>query len=102
MLAAISRHSALRILVSRALVLFVLVTILSAASQVDSPIGVVLLVALLGWIDLRRRRESLFWANLGYNVGQTTGVVAAVALAGTIFVTAVARPLVESVMQNAR
>jgi len=102
MVTALSRHTALRILVGRALLLFVLVTIVMIALDVDSPVGVVLLVAVLGWIDLRRRREALFWANLGYSVWLTTGVFAAVAIAGETVFAAVVRPLIGSTIHLGR
>ena len=82
--------------------MFVLVTIVMTALRVDSPVGVILLVACLGWIDVRRRRESLFWANLGYSVWLTTGVFAAVAVVGeTLFATLV-RPLLGSAFLHGR
>ena len=102
MLTALTQHAALRILMGRALWLLVLLTIVMTAVRVDSPVGVVLLVAILGWIDVQRRRESLFWANLGYSVWMTTGVFAAVAACGaTVFATTLS-PLLRSVLPHAR
>lgn len=102
MLAAISRHYALRILISRALVLFVLITLIVSAFRIDSPLGVVLLVAALGWVDLRRRRELLFWANLGYGAAHTTAVFGGVALACETLFAVVLRPMIATAIQNAR
>lgn len=99
---ALSRHLALHVLVNRALLLLVLVTILVSALGIDSPLAVVLLVAVLGWIDLRRRHELLFWGNLGYGVWQTTGVVATVALAGEMLFVIVLRPTIVSAVQSWR
>ena len=102
MLSAISRHQSLNILIIRAMVLFVLIHLIVASLRISTPIGVILLVAALGFIDLRRRREALFWANLGYSMWQTTGVFAGVALAGETIVSIVIQPLVHSMMPNAR
>ena len=102
MLAALSRHYVLRVLISRALVIFVLVTLVVSALRIDLSLGVVLLVGVLGWIDVRRRHESLFWANLGYGAWQTTGVFFAVAIAGETIVATIIQPLVESAFRSAR
>ena len=102
MLATLSRHQSLRILIVRALVLFVLIRVLVSPLRIDTPIGVVLLVAALGWIDLRRRHESLFWANLGYSTWQTTGVFAGVALVSETLVSIVVEPLVQLLTRLAR
>ncbi|MEP6833986.1 MAG: hypothetical protein ABJB74_11350 [Gemmatimonas sp.] len=86
MLTALTRHAALKVLMLRAIVLFLLVTLVVSALRIDSPVGVVLLLAALGWVDLQRRHESLFWSNLGYSAWQTIGVVVSVGVvAETLF-----------------
>ena len=99
---SLSQHTALRIIVGRALLLFVLVTIVMSTLSIESPLGVVPLVSCLGWIDLRRRRESLFWANLGYSAWLTTGVFAASALVGRTLFAVLVRPLVGSLTELGR
>jgi hypothetical protein len=48
----------------------------------DNPLGVVLLSIVLGYVDLRRRGEAIFWGNLGYSPGFICALFAAVAIAG--------------------
>ncbi|MCE9601620.1 MAG: hypothetical protein K8S21_05310 [Gemmatimonadetes bacterium] len=50
----------------------------------DSPVGIVLLVTVLGAIDLRRRGESMLWANLGFPLMAIWGVFGAVAISGEL------------------
>jgi len=57
---------------------------LVGAETPDSPAGIVLLVAVLGAIDMRRRGESMLWSNLGYPPLATAGVFGAVALSGEL------------------
>lgn len=71
----------LRILVLRALVGYPLVRMMllvivalvregagrGVADGLESPVGVVLLAMVLGAVDVRRRGESILWANLGYS-----------------------------------
>lgn len=54
------------------------------AASPDSPAGIVLLVMVLGAIDIRRRGESLLWANLGYSTMVTWGLFGAIALSGEL------------------
>lgn len=94
MRSALQRFEPLMPLAIRALILYVLLRLLlggiSAAStslgvvSPDSPAGIVLLVAVLGAIDLRRRGESVLWANLGYSLMATWGVFGAVAVSGEL------------------
>lgn len=91
---AMQRFEPLKPLVVRAFILYALLRLLlggiSAAgtrlgvASPDSPVGIVLLVAVLGAIDLRRRGESMLWANLGYPLMATWGVFGAVALSGEL------------------
>lgn len=49
-----------------------------------NPLGVVLIAAALGAADLRRRRETLLWANLGCPPIALPLLVAAVAAVGEL------------------
>lgn len=51
-----------------------------AADGLDSPAGIVALATVLGAIDIRRRGETLLWANLGYPPVLAPGCFGAVAL----------------------
>lgn len=88
----------LRILVLRALVVYPLTRALllviaalvdvfagrGATAGIESPVGVVLLTTALGQADIRRRRESVLWANLGYSPVDAPGLFGAVALLGEL------------------
>ena len=84
----------LRPLALRAAILYVLLRLLLAAVSAigagsdapsfDSPFGIVLLVTALGAIDIRRRGESMLWANLGYPTFVLWGIFGAVALVGEL------------------
>jgi hypothetical protein len=88
----------LRILVLRALVGYALLRALlvvvaaildafagrGAGAGLESPVGVVLLAMLLGAADIRRRGESLFWANLGYPPVIAPCLIGGVALSGEL------------------
>lgn len=102
MLAALSRHQPLRILFGRAVVLFVLSTVVVLAFKLDSPAAAALLVPALGWVDIRRRHESIFWANLGYSIWQIVGVFATVAVLCETLVALVLHPLIQGVLATAR
>ena len=92
---AVQRFEPLKPLATRAFILYVLLRLLLGgigaagarlgAASPDSPAGIVLLVAVLGAIDIRRRGESLLWANLGYSTRVTWGLFGAVALSGELF-----------------
>lgn len=84
-------------LLRRAVILYALVrTIIGAlagaaarageAVTAEHPVGIVILVALLGQIDVRRRGERLLWANLGVGLTDVALLFAAVAVAGEWFV----------------
>lgn len=90
MIDTLRRHRPLYVLFARAGVLYLLVrALLTAASAgagadgagFDNPVGIVILVTLLGVIDLRRRNEKMLWSNLAYSGWHTAGVFAA---AGTL------------------
>jgi hypothetical protein len=88
----------LRILVVRALVCYPLLRALlvviaamvemfagsGAGATLDSPLGVVVLAAALGAADIRRRGESVFWANLAYPWFTAPSLFGAVALLGEL------------------
>jgi hypothetical protein len=90
----------LRILALRALVfypllralLFVIAAIVAefagraAADGLESPIGAVLLATALGAVDIRRRGESMFWANLGYSPLVAPSIFGFVALLGELVI----------------
>ena len=100
MLAAFSRHVALAVLLARTLVLFVLVTLAVSALRIDSPVGVVLLTAVLCAVDLRRRRETLFWSSLGYSGWQTTGVMLCVAIVAELLFAATLRAPIQMLLRS--
>jgi hypothetical protein len=91
---ALQRFEPLKPLVIRAAILYALLRVLLGAisaagtrlnlASLDSPVGIVLLVAVLGAIDVRRRGEAMLWANLGYPLMAIRGVFAAVALSGEL------------------
>lgn len=92
------RVAPLRILVLRALVGYPLLRALlvvvagilevfagrGAAAGLESPAGIVLLAIVLGAVDIRRRGESIFWANLGYSPVITPCLFGMVALMGEL------------------
>jgi hypothetical protein len=53
-----------------------------AGSGLESPVGVVLLAAVLGAVDIRRRGEAMLWANLGYSPFVVPGLFGAAAVVG--------------------
>jgi hypothetical protein len=55
-----------------------------ATAGIESPLGVVLLAMALGAADIRRRGESVFWANLGYSSVTTPCLCGMVALLGEL------------------
>ncbi len=87
------RLLALRALVGypllRALVLVIAALLVTFAGEgagdgLESPIGVVILATAVGAADIRRRGESMLWANLGYPRVVTVGIFGVVALLGEI------------------
>jgi hypothetical protein len=54
------------------------------ASGLESPIGVVALAGVLGLVDVRRRGETIFWANLGYSPAVAPSVFGLVAVVGEL------------------
>lgn len=88
----------LRILLLRALVgypllraLLVVVALIvgsvggrGAADGLESPVGVVVLAMVLGAVDIRRRGESILWANLGHSPLIAPCLFGAVALLGEL------------------
>ncbi|MEO7996236.1 MAG: hypothetical protein ABI852_02260 [Gemmatimonadaceae bacterium] len=83
------RHSALRFLVGRAVFLFVLLRIVVTVAKVENPVGMIVLMTVLGAIDTRRRGEFALWSNLGYDRWMTWALYGSVALIGEIIVSAV-------------
>jgi hypothetical protein len=103
MIALTVSRSALRDMIMRAVVLWALLRALVTAVMLmgsvfipvaegttphrasgPSPIAVVILCALLGMIDLRRRHESALWANLGVSSAQLALLFTVTAIAGEI------------------
>ena len=86
----------LRHLLLRAAVLFALLRALllvvgalsarAGAPSADSPLGIVLLTMILGYIDLRRRGEVTLWSNLGFSPVAISGIFASVAAIGEVVV----------------
>lgn len=78
------RALALAVLVKALLLALALFAGLASAApapeRFDGPVGVVLLTAILGAGDIRRRGERLLWANLGYAEAVTTALFAATAI----------------------
>jgi hypothetical protein len=93
-----ARFTPLRVLVLRAAVcylmlralLLVIALLLVAVAgggdvtQLGSPAGVVLVATAVGAVDIRRRGESLFWANLGYSPLVTRGLFGVMAVLGEV------------------
>lgn len=88
----------LRILLVRALVAYPLLRALvavmgaildslaggGAAERLESPLGMVLLCAVVGALDTRRRGERFLWANLGYPSSVAPGLFALAAIVGEL------------------
>lgn len=83
--------AALRALLLRAVVLWILVRLLVGAvgafaadsgQSPDSPLGVVLLCCALGLVDIRRRHERALWANLGISLVAVATIFASIATIG--------------------
>lgn len=97
----LAKHVALQRLVLRGVLLYIplriILSFLGFAARAggmispDHPLGILVMTAVLGGIDLRRRGEAALWSNLGYGVLTTRGVFAAVALAGELLIAAIAR-----------
>jgi hypothetical protein len=62
----------------------------SEGGSADHPLGIVVLVTILGAVDIRRRGEVLFWGNLGFPPVVTSGVFALVALAAEVVLVSLA------------
>lgn len=56
----------------------------SALGSLTNPFGIALLAGALGFTDIVRRGERLFWANLGYPALAVPAVIAAVATLGEL------------------
>lgn len=50
----------------------------------DNPVGIIILGAILGTVDLHRRHETMLWANLGYPPTVMAALVGLTAVAGEI------------------
>jgi hypothetical protein len=88
----------LRILLLRALVAYPLLRLLlfvvtaivadiaggSVADGLESPLGVVLLAMALGAVDIRRRGETILWADLGYSPIVAPSLFALTAMLGEL------------------
>jgi hypothetical protein len=96
MLALQPSHAPLRVLVVRAgagyvllrLLLVVVAALLTgfagpeAGDALTSPLGTVLIAAALGHVDVGRRGERIFWANLGYSTLVAPALFGTAAIAG--------------------
>jgi hypothetical protein len=82
----------LRVAARRAIAVYVLTRVsatvlMSAISGLGSqpnPAAFGCLLGIVGFLDVRRRREDVFWQNLGYAPAATSAVFAIVAVAGEI------------------
>jgi hypothetical protein len=95
----------LKILAVRALVGYVLLRLLlvvvaalmaefagrGPADSLQSPTGVVLIAAGVGYIDVRRRGESMLWANLGFAGWTAPALFATAAVVGELALAALRR-----------
>jgi hypothetical protein len=102
MLVSLTRLYPLKVFVPRALASYVLLRALlvvvaallaefagpEAASGLQSPIGVVGIAAAVGYVDVRRRRETILWANLGFSPAVAPAFFASAALLGELLVSA--------------
>jgi ABC-type nitrate/sulfonate/bicarbonate transport system permease component len=84
MVALVFSRSALRVLITRAMVLWALLRALVTAVMLMAstsggaddriagprPLAVVVLCALLGMLDVKRRHETALWINLGISMAQ--------------------------------
>ena len=53
-------------------------------TQLGSPVGIVLVATAVGDVDIRRRGETILWANLGYSPLVTRGIFGAAAILGEV------------------
>ncbi len=90
----ITAHRPLFAFVRRAAVLYVVLRVLIAAFSAavveqggvpaDDPFVVILLAAALAIVDVRRRREGVLWANLGYSPWLLASIAGAIASVGEL------------------
>lgn len=88
-LRVLALRAAVGYLMLRALLLVVALLLVAFAgggdvTQLGSPVGIVLVATAVGSIDIRRRGESLFWANLGYSPLVTRGLFTVMAVLGEV------------------
>jgi hypothetical protein len=82
-------RAAVGYLMLRALLLVIAALLVAFAgggdvTQLGSPVGIVLVATAVGEVDIRRRGESIFWANLGYSPLATRGLFGAAAILGEV------------------
>jgi hypothetical protein len=54
----------------------------AAGESLQSPLGVIVIAAAVGAADIRRRGETVFWANLGFPAFTTPACFAVAAVLG--------------------
>jgi len=54
-----------------------------------NPPAFAILLAIVGAVDIKRRHETMLWANLGFSAGTTAGIFAATAAVGEILLSLV-------------
>jgi hypothetical protein len=100
-----ARFTPLRVLVLRAAVgylmlraLLLVIALLLVAfagggdvTQLGSPAGIVLVATAVGEVDIRRRGETIFWANLGYSSLVSRGIFGVTAIFGEVILAWVMR-----------
>ncbi len=83
--------AALRALLLRAVVLWILVRLLVGSvgaltgddgPSLNSPLGIIMISCALGLVDIRRRHERVLWANLGISLVAAGTVFASIATIG--------------------
>jgi hypothetical protein len=88
----ILRDDATRMLLGRAMIMWLLVRLMFLAiagaggevKAVPHPVGVILLAALLSTAEWRRKRELAFWRNLGVGLRRMIAIAITAAVAGEL------------------
>jgi hypothetical protein len=90
--------AALRALLLRAIVLWILVRLLVGVAaaivaedgqSLNSPLGIIMICGAIGLVDIRRRHERALWANLGISlvaIGIVFASIATIAEGALFFV----------------
>jgi hypothetical protein len=68
-----------------------IVFLLMSGGARPNPVAVILICAIVGMVDIRRRREAVLWKNLGVSTSQLVLIFAAAATIGESMIALVLR-----------